>query len=257
MQVELSRRDSVAIITLNRPAVHNALSLEMLDALEQHLDTVEAEPELHVVVLTGAGDRAFSAGADIDHMRTASALQARSYAQRGHQATARLESFPRPVIAAVNGYALGGGCELALACDLRLASEDARFGLPEVNLGILPGWGGTQRLARTTSSGFAKELIFTGRMCSAEEALRQGLVNQVTTAAGLMERALELADEIAAKPAWSIATAKEVVNLALDGDLRGHLARELDAFALAFTTADQREGMDAFIEKRPARFVGH
>ena len=114
-----------------------------------------------------------------------------------------------------------------------------------------------KRLARTTSSGFAKELIFTGRMCSAEEALRQGLVNQVTTAAGLMDRALELADEIAAKPAWSIATAKEVVNLALDGDLRGHLARELDAFALAFTTADQREGMDAFIEKRPARFVGH
>lgn len=257
MQVELARRGPVALITLNRPEVHNALSLEMLDALESHLDAVERDPDLRVVVLTGAGDRAFSAGADIDHMRTASALQARAYAQRGHQATARLESFPCPVIAAVNGYALGGGCELALACDLRLVSDRARFGLPEVNLGILPGWGGTQRLARTTSAGFAKELIFTGRMCPAEEALHQGLANKVFPHDALIDEAFELAHEIAAKPAWSISTAKEVVNLALDGDLRGHLARELDAFALAFTTDDQREGMAAFFEKRPPRFVGY
>jgi enoyl-CoA hydratase len=157
----------------------------------------------------------------------------------------------------VNGYALGGGCELALACDIRLASETARFGLPEVNLGILPGWGGTQRLARTTSAGFAKELIFTGRMCPADEALRHGLVNHVHAHGELLDRAVALGEEIAAKPAWSISAAKEVVNLALDGDLRGHLARELDAFALAFTTDDQREGMAAFFEKRPPKFAGH
>ncbi|MFN8110604.1 MAG: enoyl-CoA hydratase-related protein [Thermoleophilia bacterium] len=255
--MELTRRGAVAVITLNRPEVMNALSMEMLDQLETLLEQVERDPGLHVVVLTGAGDKAFSAGADIAHMREASALQARAYAQRGHQATSRLESFTRPVIAAVNGYALGGGCELALACDLRLASDRARFGLPEVNLGILPGWGGTQRLARATSPGFAKELIFTGRMCPADEALRQGLVNQVHPHEELLERAVEMAELIAQKPAWSISTAKEVVNLALDGDLRGHLARELDAFALAFTTDDQREGMSAFFEKRPPRFVGH
>jgi len=255
--VDLERRGPVAIITLNRPEVLNALSMEMLDELDHLLDAVERDPAIRAVVLTGAGEKAFSAGADIAHMREASALEARAYAQRGHQTTARLESFPHPVIAAVNGYALGGGCELALACDLRLTSETARFGLPEVNLGILPGWGGTQRLARTTSPGFAKELIFTGRMCPADEALRHGLANHVYEHRELLERTVAMAEEIASKPAWSISTAKEVVNLALDGDLRGHLARELDAFALAFTTDDQREGMAAFFEKRPPRFVGH
>jgi len=257
MPVDLERRGPVAVATLNRPDVLNALSLEMLDELDALLDTIERDPTLRVVVITGAGEKAFSAGADIRHMREATALEARAYAQRGHQTTARIESFPKPVLAAVNGYALGGGCELALACDIRLASESARFGLPEVNLGILPGWGGTQRLARTTSSGFAKELIFTGRMCPADEALRHGLVNHVHEHAALLDAAVTMGEEIAAKPAWSISTAKEVVNLALDGDLRGHLARELDAFALAFTTDDQREGMAAFFEKRPPRFAGH
>ncbi|MEQ9093207.1 MAG: enoyl-CoA hydratase-related protein, partial [Miltoncostaeaceae bacterium] len=192
----------------------------------------------------------------IRHMRTATPLQARAYARRGHDITGRLESFPKPVIAAVNGYALGGGCELALACDIRLASDNARFGLPEVNLGILPGWGGTQRLARATSPGFAKEIIFTGRQVDAAEAREAGLVNHVYPQAELLERAHELAREIASKPPWALAAAKEVVNLALDGDLSGHLARELDAFALAFTTEDQREGMSAFFEKRPAEFRG-
>jgi enoyl-CoA hydratase len=167
-----------------------------------------------------------------------------------------MESFPKPIIAAVNGYALGGGCELALACDIRLSSESAKFGLPEVTLGIMPGWGGTQRLARATSPGFAKELIFTGRQVSAEEAHRTGLVNHVYPAGELLGRAFELGEVIATKPPWAISQAKEVVNLALDGDLQGHLARELDAFALAFTTEDQREGMAAFFEKRPPNFVG-
>ena len=256
MPVELERRGPVAILTLNRPEAMNALSLDMLDDLESHLDQIERDPGLRAVIITGGGDRAFTAGADIGHMRTATALQARGYAQRGHQVTNRIESFPKPVIAAVNGYALGGGCELALACDIRLAADTARFGLPEVNLGIMPGWGGTQRLARATSPGFAKELIFTGRQVMAEEACSAGLVNHVYPKDELLARALELGELIATKPPWAISAAKDVVNLALEGDLQGHLARELDAFALAFTTEDQREGMAAFFEKRPPHFVG-
>lgn len=256
MPVELERHDPVAVVRLSRPEVMNALSVEMLDELDGVLDAVERDADLRAVVVTGAGDKAFSAGADIRHLQEATALEARAYAQRGHAVTNRLESFPKPLIAAVNGYALGGGCEFVLACDLRLASDRARFGLPEVNLGILPGWGGTQRLARATGPGFAKELIFTGRLASAEEAERKGLVNHVYPHETLMDEALALGRLIAAKPPWAIAAAKEVVNLAQDGDLRGHLARELDAFALAFTTHDQREGMAAFFEKRTPRFMG-
>lgn len=256
MPVDMERHDRVAVLTLNRPDALNALSLDMLDDLETILHGIERQSEVRAVVITGAGDRAFTAGADIRHMRDASPLQARAYARRGHDITGRIEAFPKPVIAAVNGYALGGGCELSLACDIRLASERARFGLPEVNLGILPGWGGTQRLARATSPGFAKELIFTGRQVDAAEAHEAGLANHVYPHEELMDRALELAAEIAAKPPWALAAAKEVVNLALDGDLSGHLARELDAFALAFTTEDQKEGMAAFFEKRDARFQG-
>lgn len=256
MPVEMERHEGVALLTLNRPDVLNALSPDMLDDLEFLLDQIEKRSELRCVVITGAGDRAFTAGADIRHMREATPLQARDYARRGHDITGRIESFPKPVIAAVNGYALGGGCELSLACDIRLASERARFGLPEVNLGILPGWGGTQRMARATSPGFAKEMIFTGRQVDAAEAHAAGLVNHVHPHDELLAKALELAGEIATKPPWALAAAKEVVNLALDGDLSGHLARELDAFALAFTTEDQREGMAAFFEKRPARFQG-
>jgi enoyl-CoA hydratase len=254
--VDLERRERVALLTLNRPDALNALSPEMLDDLDAALLTIEKAPELRAVVLTGAGDKAFTAGADINHMREASPLEARAYARRGHALTNRLESFPKPVIAAVNGYALGGGCELALACDIRLASERARFGLPEVNLGILPGWGGTQRMARATSPGFAKELIFTGRHVGADEARAAGLVNHVHPPEGLVDAAIEMGEVIAAKPPWAIAAAKEVINLALEGDLQGHLARELDAFALAFTTEDQREGMAAFFEKRRPEFRG-
>jgi enoyl-CoA hydratase len=256
LPVDLERQGPVGIITLNRPEALNALSLEMLDQLDAALDVVEGDAELRAVIITGAGQKAFSAGADIGAMREATALEARAYAQRGHQAINRLESFPRPIIAAVNGYALGGGCEFCLACDIRLASDRATFGLPEVNLGIMPGWGGTQRLARATSPGFAKELIFTGRMCRAEEAHAHGLVNHVYPHDTLMAEAITLAELIATKPPWAISAAKEVVNLALEGDLRGHLARELDAFALAFTTEDQREGMAAFLEKRQPTFAG-
>jgi enoyl-CoA hydratase len=189
-------------------------------------------------------------------MQTASALEARSYARRGHDLTGRIEEFPKPVIAAVNGYALGGDADVTGKGELAPAAEGARFGQPEVNLGIVPGWGGTQRLARLTSPGFAKEMILTGRPVDAAEALRVGLVNHVHPAEELIDAAVAIADQIAAKPPWTIAAAKALCNLALDGDLRGHLAREIDAFALAFTTPEQREGMTAFFEKRKPDFSG-
>jgi len=254
--VDFERRGPVGVITLNRPEALNALSLEMLEKIDSVLDLVERDAAIRSLIITGAGEKAFSAGADIGAMREATALEARAYAQRGHQVFNRVEAFPRPIIAAVNGYALGGGCEFALACDIRLASERASFGQPEVNLGIMPGWGGTQRLARATSPGFAKELIFTGRMCPAAEAHVHGLANHVYPPDALMGEAIALAELIATKPPWAVSAAKEVINLALEGDLRGHLARELDLFALAFTTKDQREGMAAFLEKRQATFEG-
>ncbi len=255
MSVDLERREHVALVTLNRPDALNAMSPDMFDALEARLDEIDADDGIRAVVLTGAGGKAFCAGADISTMRTADPQRAREWAARGQGIAARIEDLAAPVVAAVNGYALGGGCEIALACDIRICSENARFGQPEVTLGIPPGWGGTQRLARATNIGFAKELVLTGRMVGAEEALRAGLVTHVHPPDALLDAALELAGTIAGKGRWAVAEAKRLCNLAL-GDLPGGLARELDAFALAFSTEDQREGMDAFAEKRPPRFSG-
>lgn len=255
MPIDIERRGQVAILTLNRPEALNALSPEMLDELASRLLELDADPGTRAIVLTGAGAKAFCAGADVGHMRTAGALEAHAFAARGQALAATIEGLGAPVVAAVNGFALGGGCEIALACDIRMAAEKARFGQPEVTLGIIPGWGGTQRLARATSIGFAKDLILTGRMVGAEEALRVGLVTHVSPGDQLLESAIELATTLASRPSWAIARAKELCNLAL-GELEGPLARELDAFALAFTTDDQREGMDAFFEKRPAAFSG-
>jgi enoyl-CoA hydratase len=257
VSIELERRDAVAVLTLNRPEALNALSPEMLDDLERVLREVDADPTLRAVVLTGAGEKAFCAGADIGHMRTATALEARAFAERGHRVADLIEGLGTPVVAAVNGFALGGGCEIALACDIRVAADTARFGQPEVTLGVIPGWGGTQRLARATSIGFAKELILTGRLVSSEEALRAGLVTHVHPKADLLDAAVQLAATIASRPGWAVASAKRLCNLALGGDAPAPFAREIDGFALAFTTPDQREGMDAFFEKRPARFAGH
>ena len=257
MSIDLERRDAVAVLTLNRPEALNALSPEMLDDLERVLHEVDIDPTLRAVVLTGAGEKAFCAGADIGHMRTAGALDARAFAERGQHVTAFIENLSTPVVAAVNGFALGGGCEIALACDVRLAADTARLGQPEVSLGVVPGWGGTQRLARATSIGFAKELILTGRLVKADEALRAGLVTHVHPMAELLDAAVQLAADIASQPSWAVGSAKRLCNLALGGGSPAPFAREVDGFALAFTTADQREGMDAFFEKRPPRFEGH
>jgi enoyl-CoA hydratase len=254
--IGLETRGRVALITLDRPERLNTLSPDMLDDLAARLGEVEADEGIGAAVLIGAGDKAFSAGADVSLVREASPIEAREFAGRGHATLDRVEALPKPVVAAVNGYALGGGCELALACDVRLASDRAQLGLPEVTLGIFPGWGGTQRLPRLIGPGRAKELIFTGRRVGAEEALALGLVDRVHPQDELLDAALELAGEMAAKPGWAVAASKAMINRAGDGDQAGNLARELDLFSLAFATEDQREGMAAFFEKRPPQFRG-
>ncbi len=256
MPVTLELRGPVAVLTLENPGKLNALSIEILDELDGHLDAVESDDAVRVVVITGAGEKAFAAGADIGHMREATVQQARDYAERGHELFARIEAFGKPVIAAINGFALGGGCELVLACDIRLASDNARLGQPEVNLGIFPGWGGTQRLPRLTTPGFAKELIFTGRHVTADEAQAAGLVNHVYPLAELLDRAVAMGEEIAKKSPLAVSVAKGLVNQAMEGGYREALAQELAAFGDAFASEDQREGMAAFFEKREPRFTG-
>lgn len=256
MPVTAERRGRVAVLTLDRPERLNTLSPDMLDDLAARVAEIAADEGVGALVVTGAGDKAFSAGADVSLVREASPLQAREFAGRGHATLDGIEALPKPVIAAVNGYALGGGCELALACDIRLASDRAQIGLPEVTLGIFPGWGGTQRMPRLIGPGKAKELIFTGRRVGAEEALAIGLVDAVHAHDELLDAAVALAEEIAAKPAWAVAASKAMINRAGDGDMAGNLARELDLFSLAFSTEDQREGMAAFFEKRPPQFRG-
>ena len=257
MSIRTDRRDAVAVLTLDRPDALNAFSLEMLDELEAALLRIDADPGQRAIVLTGGGEKAFCAGADIGHMRRASPQEGRAFGRRGQGIADLIESLGTPVVAAVNGFALGGGCEIALACDVRLAADSARLGQPEVTLGIIPGWGGTQRLARATSVAFAKDLILSGRLVKADEALRAGLVSQVLPKEDLLDAAVALAAQIAARPAGAVAAAKRLCNLALGGESSSPYARELDGFALCFGTPDQQEGMDAFFEKRTPQFEGH
>lgn len=228
----------------------------MLDDLDGHLNSLESDPEIRALVLTGAGDRAFTAGADINHMREATPLDARAYARRGHAVTNRLESFPKPVIAAVNGYALGGGCELALACDLRIAAANAIFGLPEPTLGIIPGAGGTQRLPRIVGLGRAKEMILTGARWDATRALEAGLVSRVVPLAELMPAARALADQVLALGPLAVKLAKAALNASSQMPLSAGLAFESTAQAITFESRDKMEGTTAFLEKRKPIFRG-
>ena len=211
---------------------------------------------VRVVVLTGAGDRAFAAGADIKHMSGLGVDEAKEWGALGHEVGRLLETMPKPSIAAINGFALGGGCEVALACDFRYASSAAKLGQPEVNLGIIPGWGGTQRLARVVGVGVAKELVLTGRTVDADEALRIGLVNAVYEPAELLEKTLEVARDLAAKGPLALAAAKAATNRALAGDHDENLEHEADDFGELFASEDAKEGMTAFVEKREPRFDG-
>jgi enoyl-CoA hydratase len=256
MSIDVERDGGVATLTVNRPDSLNAVDLEHAEELRDRLEELSAEEETRVVVLTGAGEKAFIAGADIKYMQALGVLEARRWGELGHDCGRLLETMPKPTIAAINGYALGGGLELALACDLRVAASTAKLGQPEIDLGILPGWGGALRLARTTTLGFAKALIFTGRSIDAAEALEHGLVNAVHEPDELTGKVRDLARGLAAKSPLALAYAKEAVNLALQGDHRANLELEARLFAMMFSSEDQKEGMAAFVQKREPRFSG-
>ena len=253
------REGAIAVVTLNRPEKLNALNAELLaelDATFARLSAETGEGAVSCAILTGAGDKAFAAGADIAAMLEMSTEQARAFSEMGHRACSRIEKAPFPVIGAINGFALGGGCELALACDFLYASDKAKLGQPEVNLGVMPGFGGTQRLARRIGIGRARELCYTGDNVGAEDALRMGLVNAVLPHAELLTKVREVATKIAAKGRLAVAQCKRVLYTGADVPLDVANALETQSFAMLFGTKDRAEGMKAFLEKRKASFTG-
>jgi enoyl-CoA hydratase len=255
--VQLEHDGPVSTLTIRRPEVLNALSVEVVVAIKRAADEVRSRPDARCLIVTGAGDKAFAAGADIGAMKGMTPEQARVLAAKGHAAMNALAALPLPVIAAVNGYALGGGCELALSCDFIYASERARFGQPEINLGIIPGFGGTQRLARRIGPGMARELIYAGTIIDAAEALRIGLVNRVVAADQLLSECRATAQLLATKPPIALRLAKRVISEGLDNALHDGNEIEVDAFVDCFKTKDKDEGIDAFLEKRTPTFRGH
>jgi enoyl-CoA hydratase len=252
IQVEVEH--AVATVTVDRPDAMNALDVTTLTELRDRLAELKDDENVRAVVLTGSGDRAFVAGADIKAMSAMDVAAARSWGELGHNVARRLETMPKPTIAAINGFALGGGCELAAACDIRYASSRAKLGQPEINLGIIPGWGGTQRLARLCGLGFANELILTGRLVEADEALSRGLVDGVHDP--VLDKALETARLLATKSPVAIAAAKRALNQALQGDHVANLEFEYTEFGGLFASEDAKEGLTAFIEKREPTFTG-
>jgi enoyl-CoA hydratase len=252
--IDVALEDAVALVTVDRQDAMNALDVATLTELRNRLRELAGDESVRAVILTGAGEKAFVAGADIKYMSALDVDAAKAWGALGHEAGRLLETMPKPTIAAINGFALGGGCELALACDIRYAATTAKLGQPEVNLGIIPGWGGTQRLARVCGVGVAKELIFTGRLVAADEALRIGLVNGVHDP--VLEKARETAVLLAAKSPIALRAMKELANRALGGNHEDNLAAEAHAFGELFSTADAKEGLIAFVEKRDAVFRG-
>ncbi|MSP90437.1 MAG: crotonase [Myxococcales bacterium] len=255
--VLLEREGAVARLTINRPKSLNALNRQVLACLSTRLDLVANDAGVRAVVLTGAGDRAFVAGADIVELQPMDYFAALAFSQAGNAVMAKIEQMRKPVIAAVNGFALGGGCELALVCDVILASKSARFGLPEVSLGVIPGFGGTQRLARLIGRNAAKHWVMTGDVYTADEAMRIGLVYQVHEPADLLGAAMTVARKMAARGPVAVAEAKHIINGGLQLPLSAAIELESAAFARCFLTADQKEGMAAFVEKRTAQFAGN
>lgn len=248
--------EGIATVTINRPKALNAMNAAVLAELEGAFTALNSNPEVGCIILTGSGEKAFVAGADIAAMQPLDAVTARDFALLGHRVMQLIEKGPKPVIAAVNGFALGGGCELAMGCDLRLASDNAKFGQPEVNLGVIPGFGGTQRLPRLVGKGRALELVLTGDMIDAQEAYRIGLVNKVYPLAELLAETKKVAKKILGKGPLAVRLGKEAVCNGVEMDLDRACAYEADLFGFCFATADQKEGMQAFLEKRPAKFSG-
>ena len=254
--VKLEQQGHVGILTIDRQEALNALNSQVLSDLDAALDQVEANEEIYVVILTGAG-RSFVAGADIGEMKQFSSIDGRNFGIHGGNVFLKLENLSKPVIAAVNGFALGGGCEISMACDIRVAAENAKFAQPECGLGILPGFGGTQRLARLVGKGRAKEMIFTCDMIDAQDAYRIGLANHVVPQEELLDYCKAMAGRIMKNAPYAVSLAKQVINSGADMDLDNGLKLEANIFGLSFSTEDKKEGMTAFLEKRKEKhFIG-
>ena len=246
----------IATITISRPKQLNALSIRVLDDLKEAFEAVKEDKDVGVIILTGEGDRAFIAGADIKEMHTLSSEEAMKYSLYGQSLTILIENFPKPVIAAINGFALGGGCEFAMACHIRYASETARLGQPEVGLGLIAGFGGTQRLPRLVGKGRALEILLSGGMLSASDAKDMGLVNKIYSQEALMEACIKLASKILRNGPIAVRETIYAVNKGLDLSLEDGLTQEAQRFGTIFESEDQTEGTTAFVEKRPAKFTG-
>ena len=254
--IVIKEKDGVAIITIDRPEALNALNKETLIELSSAIDKLENNEKIKVVILTGNGDKAFIAGADIKQMKGLTPLEAKGFSETGHNLIFKIEKSRLPFIAAVNGYALGGGCEIMMACDIIIAADNALIGQPEINLGVSPGFGGTQRLPRLVGKTKAKEMLLTGDNISAEDAKNIGLVNKVIESDKLTEEVEKLAQKIASKSSVQTAFIKELVNKGADIDLSNACALEISYFSSSFSTHDQKEGMNAFVEKRKPSFKG-
>lgn len=251
--IKFDVKGNIGTVTINRPQALNALNMDVLTELYDVFTKIDADPELRAIILTGEG-KAFVAGADISQMHKLNAIEGRQMMTLGHKVMNLIESVEKPVIAAVNGFALGGGCELSMACDIRIASEKAKFGQPEVGLGIIPGFGGTQRLARLVGKGMAKYLVMTAEIINAAEAYRIGLVEKVVTPEELLATAEKIAETIASKAPIAVGTAKTAINNGFDMDMKSASRFEIETFTAAFGSDDKTEGMGAFLEKRTPEF---
>ncbi len=251
--IVLEKEGNIAVVKVNRPKALNALNSETLKEIDCVINEISEDEEIYVAILTGEG-RAFVAGADISEMKDLNAVEGKRFSELGNSVFRKLEKLSKPVIAAVNGFALGGGCELAMACDIRIASVKAKFGQPEAGLGITPGFGGTQRLSRLVGEGIAKELIYTCDIINAEQAFRIGLVNKVVEPEVLLDEAKAMASKIAKNAPIAVRQCKAAINIGLQMDIDSAVLCEAEAFAICFSTEDQKEGMEAFIEKRDKNF---
>lgn len=255
--VLLNIKERIATLTINRPKALNALNISTLKHIKAAVEAVRDNEQVDVLIITGSGDKAFVAGADITAMVNMTAMEARAFGTLGGEVTNLIETMSKPVIAAIDGFCLGGGCELAMACDFRICSEKSKFGQPEVGLGVTPGFGGTQRLSRLVGTGMAKQLLYTGETINAQEAFRIGLVNQVVFGNRLESEVIKIAQMIVARGQLAVRLCKDAVNSGMQVDITRAMSIEADVFALCFATADQKEGMNAFIARRKANFKGY